>query len=50
VADVSGWFVEREELYRAAGVVGERVADAGPDPQSQLIAASGRDPGWSALD
>ena len=44
---VAGWFAEREELYRSAGVVGER-ASAGPDPQSQLIAAFGRDPHWSA--
>jgi uncharacterized protein (TIGR03086 family) len=44
---VAGWFAEREELYRSAGAVGER-ATAGPDPQSQLIAAFGRDPHWSA--
>jgi uncharacterized protein (TIGR03086 family) len=48
VADVSGWFADREELYRSVGAVGARVAE-GTDPQSKLIAASGRDPGWSAL-
>jgi len=46
---VAGWYADREELYRSAGAVGER-ATAGPDPQSQLIAAFGRDPGWSAPD
>jgi uncharacterized protein (TIGR03086 family) len=50
VEEVAGWFADREELYRSAGVVGPRVADGGPDSQSKLIAASGRDPGWSALD
>jgi len=44
---VAGWFAEREELYRSAGAIGER-GTAGPDPQSQLIAAFGRDPQWSA--
>ncbi len=44
---VAAWFSEREELYRSAGMVGPRVA-AGDDAQSRLIAASGRDPAWSA--
>jgi uncharacterized protein (TIGR03086 family) len=49
VADVHGWFAEREEMYRSVGAVGARVAEGGPDAQSKLIAAAGRDPGWSAL-
>jgi uncharacterized protein (TIGR03086 family) len=44
---VAGWFAEREELYRSAGAIGER-GTADPDPQSQLIAAFGRDPHWTA--
>jgi uncharacterized protein (TIGR03086 family) len=45
---LSGWFDEREELYRSAGAIGARVAEPGHDPQSRLIVGSGRDPGWSA--
>jgi uncharacterized protein (TIGR03086 family) len=48
VEAVAGWFAEREEIYRSVGVVGARPAEGGPDAQSQLIAAFGRDPGWSA--
>ena len=47
VADVATWFAEREELYRSAGAVGPRGSATG-DAQSELLAASGRDPGWSA--
>ena len=46
VADVAAWFAEREELYRAAGAVGPK-AEGGGDAQSELLAASGRDPRWS---
>jgi uncharacterized protein (TIGR03086 family) len=42
---VAGWYHDREQMYRDAGVVGERRA-GGTDPQSRLIAAFGRDPGW----
>jgi uncharacterized protein (TIGR03086 family) len=48
VAQVAGWYGEREQLYRSAGVVAERAASSGDDDQSRLIAAFGRDPGWSA--
>ncbi|HEX5090601.1 MAG TPA: TIGR03086 family metal-binding protein [Nocardioides sp.] len=44
---LSGWFADREDLYRSAGVIGARVADPGDDAQSRLIVATGRDPGWS---
>ena len=47
---VAGWYAEREELYRSAGAVGARSAAGGTDPQSRLIAAFGRDPGWSGPD
>ena len=43
---VSAWFAEREDMYRAAGVVGPRT-DADGDGQSHLLAGFGRDPGWS---
>lgn len=47
VSEVAGWFSEREEMYRSAGVVGPRV-DAADDPQSQLLAGSGRSATWTA--
>ena len=40
------WFAEREQLYRDGGAIGPRV-DAAGDPQTELLAASGRDPGWT---
>jgi uncharacterized protein (TIGR03086 family) len=45
VHEVAAWFAEREELYRRAGVIGARAASHG-DPQGDLLAAFGRDPGW----
>jgi uncharacterized protein (TIGR03086 family) len=48
VEAVAEWFAEREEMYRSVGVVGARSAEGGSDAQSRLIAAFGRDPGWSA--
>jgi uncharacterized protein (TIGR03086 family) len=50
VDEVAAWFAEREEIYRSVGAIGPRVAEPGEDPQSRLIVASGRDPGWSAGD
>lgn len=47
VARVGAWFAEREERYRSAGIIGDRTS-AGGDPQSDLLAGFGRDPGWSA--
>jgi uncharacterized protein (TIGR03086 family) len=47
VAEVATWFADREELYRSAGVTGPR-AEGGGDPQSDLLAAAGRPPDWSA--
>jgi uncharacterized protein (TIGR03086 family) len=42
------WFADREELYRAAGVIGERPPDEGStDPQDQLLLAFGRRSTWS---
>lgn len=45
VAGVSAWFADREAMYREAGAIGPR-AEAPDDPQSQLLAAFGRDPSW----
>lgn len=45
VAEVAAWFAEREELYRSAGIIGERATSSG-DAQGDLLAAFGRDPGW----
>ena len=47
VAEVSGWFAEREDLYRQAGLIGE-PAGSYDDPQSDLLSRAGRDPDWSA--
>ena len=44
---VSSWFTEREELYRGAGIIGDRT-EGGGDPQSDLLAAFGRHPDWTA--
>jgi uncharacterized protein (TIGR03086 family) len=49
VAACTPWFAEREDLYRAGGVVGPRPpTDAGADPQTLLLAAFGRRADWSA--
>jgi hypothetical protein len=47
VEDVAGWFADREQMYRSAGVVGERVAVHGGDAQGDLLGAAGRSPSWS---
>ena len=44
---VAGWFAEREDLYREAGLVGDRVETDAPGPQAGLLASAGRDPRWS---
>ena len=46
VGEVATWFAEREQMYRDGGAIGPRV-DASGDPQTELLAASGRDPGWT---
>jgi uncharacterized protein (TIGR03086 family) len=45
VAAVASWFSEREEIYRSVGAVGPRTGTY-DDPQDDLIAGFGRDPGW----
>jgi uncharacterized protein (TIGR03086 family) len=45
VSSVATWFAEREELYRAAGVVGPPASRTG-EPQTDLLAAAGRDADW----
>lgn len=46
VAEVTPWFAEREELYRAAGVIGPHQ-EASADPQAQLLAGFGRSDSWT---
>ena len=46
VEAVGTWFAEREEMYRAAGLVAARAEADGGDAQSELLARSGRDPWW----
>jgi uncharacterized protein (TIGR03086 family) len=42
------WFADREELYRAAGAIGDRPEDDdSSDPQDRLLAAFGRRSTWS---
>ena len=48
VAEIAPWFAEREELYRRAGIIGPRVETASADAATQLLAATGRAPDWSA--
>ena len=45
VGAVAEWFAEREEAYRAAGIIGARMEVEG-DAKSELLARFGRDPGW----
>jgi uncharacterized protein (TIGR03086 family) len=47
VSVVAEWFAPQEELWREAGAIGPRF-DAGGDPQSDLLAAYGRNPDWSS--
>lgn len=42
VASVTAWFAEREELYRAAGIIGPRPDSDSADPQSRLLTGFGR--------
>ena len=46
VAEVGAWFAEREDLYRSAGIIGPRAESDGT-PLGDLLASSGRDPGWA---
>jgi uncharacterized protein (TIGR03086 family) len=49
VDPVAEWFAERESLYRSAGMIAEPTPLAGgATAQDRLLAAFGRDPGWSA--
>jgi uncharacterized protein (TIGR03086 family) len=45
VAELSAWYADREHLYRGAGMVAPRGPSYG-DPQSDLLAACGRDADW----
>lgn len=45
VAEVGGWFADREVAYRSAGAIGPRAATSG-NPQSDLLATFGRNSDW----
>jgi len=48
VAAVADWFAGREEIYRTAGVVGERPElPEADDPQVRLLASFGRRASWT---
>jgi uncharacterized protein (TIGR03086 family) len=47
VTEVATWFAEREALYRGGGAIGPRGISHG-GPQSDLLAAFGRDSAWGA--
>jgi len=48
VAACATWWHEWESAYRDAGAVGDRVTlPATASPQERLVAAFGRDPGWT---
>jgi uncharacterized protein (TIGR03086 family) len=49
VQEVGTWFAGREDAYRASGAIGPHL-DATGDPQTDLLAAFGRDARWAALD
>ena len=44
---LTGWFVEREDLYRGAGAVSERPSVSARNAQEELLVAFGRDPSWA---
>ena len=46
VATVAAWFATQEDAWRAAGAIGPRV-DATGDPQTDLLAAFGRNANWA---
>lgn len=46
VDEVATWFAEREDMYRAGGVIADRV-EGFSDPADVLLGAFGRDPHWS---
>jgi uncharacterized protein (TIGR03086 family) len=46
VEEISGWFADREDVYRSVGAIGPRI-DAGGDGQTALLAMAGRDAGWT---
>jgi uncharacterized protein (TIGR03086 family) len=47
VAEVAAWFKDKEELYRAGGMIADRVGNGFTDPQDELIGAFGRNPDWA---
>ncbi len=49
VEAVAAWFAERQAAYQAAGLIADPVPlRDGASAQDRLLAAFGRDPGWSS--
>ena len=49
VAEVAGWFRNREDIYRSSGAIAARPeVGANGNPQADLLIAFGRNPDWSA--
>jgi uncharacterized protein (TIGR03086 family) len=46
VTVLTGWFAQREDLYRGAGAVSERPQVVVSSAQDELLVAFGRDPSW----
>jgi uncharacterized protein (TIGR03086 family) len=44
---LTGWYAEREELYRGAGIIAERPLVPATNAQEHLLVAFGRDPSWT---
>jgi uncharacterized protein (TIGR03086 family) len=47
LALLTGWWADREELYRGAGIISDRPAVDAQSAQDQLLVAFGRDPSWT---
>ena len=48
VSAIAEWFGPVEGAYRGAGAIADRPEVGDQDPQTQLLAAFGRNPNWSA--
>jgi len=47
VSAVTGWFAEREHLYRQAGAIADRPPVAASTARDRLLVGFGRDPSWT---
>jgi uncharacterized protein (TIGR03086 family) len=46
LAVLTGWYADREDLYRGAGIVADRPPVPASSVQDELLVAFGRDPAW----